>query len=303
MKLFSVEDEIPAHPTRARRVNGDAGLRGTPGDAQRVLRVAQPPNAAPKVSDEAVLLGQIKAIFEESRQTYGSPRITAALRQGRWRCNHKRVARLMRRHGLVAKHRRQRARTTDSCHDLPVAPNQLNRAFHAERPDEKWVVDITYIATREGWLFLALVVDIFSRKIVGWTMDTHLKTMLVEQALRMALLQRQPARGALLHHSDRSGQYASASYQQLLTDHGTTVSMSRAGEPYDNALLESCIGTLKTECADYVFPSRRVARTEIFRYVEGWYNRRRLHSALGYLSPEQFEQQYRWDNFSLHSTG
>lgn len=257
-----------------------------------------------KVSDEAVLLAHIRAIFEESRGTYGSPRITAALRQRGWWCNHKRVARVMRQHGLVAQHRRQRRiRTTDSRHDLPVAPNRLNRAFHAERPDEKWVADITYIATLEGWLFLALVVDIFTRKIVGWAMDTHLKTALVEQALRMALLQRQPAYGTLLHHSDRGGQYASARYQQLLADHGITVSMSRAGEPYDNALIESCIGSLKTECADYVFPSRQVACTEIFRYVEGWYNRRRLHSALGHLSPEQFERQYRWDNFPLHSTG
>jgi len=131
-------------------------------------------------------------------------------------------------------------------------------------------------------------------------MATHLKKTLVEQALRMALVQRQPAHGSLLHHSDRGGQYASASYQQLLADHGITVSMSRAGDPYDNALTESCIGTLKTECVDHVFPSRQVARPEVFRYVEGWYNRRRLYSALGYRSPEQYEGQFVQDNFFLH---
>jgi len=147
------------------------------------------------------------------------------------------------------------------------------------------------------------VLDVFSRKIVGWAMATHLQTTLVEHALRMALIQRQPAHGTLLHHSDRGGQYASTSYQHLLTDYGITVSMSRAGDPYDNALMESCIGTLKTECADHVFPSRQVARAEIFRYVEGWYNRRRLHSALGYRSPEQCEHQFFQDNVFLHSTG
>ena len=144
------------------------------------------------------------------------------------------------------------------------------------------MADLTYIDTTEGWLYLALVLDVFSRKLVGWAMDTHRETALVERALRMALAQRQPALGELLHHSDRGGQYASLTYQQLLAAYRITVSMSRTADPYDNALMESCIGTLKIECADHRFPSRQVARSELFAYLEGWYNRRRLHSALGY---------------------
>lgn len=257
-----------------------------------------------KPNPNRALVAQITAVFEESRGTYGSPRVTAALRQRGLVCNRKRVARLMRVHRLVAKHRRRRrVRTTDSRHGLPIAPNRLNRHFSAQRPDEKWVADITYIDTAEGWLYLALVLDVFSRKIVGWAMETHLETTLVEQALRMALAQRQPALGELLHHSDRGGQYASQRYQQLLAAYGIIVSMSRSADPYDNALMESCIGTLKTECADHRFPSRQIARSELFAYLEGWYNRRRLHSALGYLSPEQFEHQFFMDKLSLHSKG
>ena len=258
----------------------------------------------PALSDEAQWLARIRRVFEESRGTYGSPRVTAVLRQQGIACNRKRIARLMRVHHLVAKHRRRhRVRTTDSRHGLPIAPNRLNRQFSAKRPNEKWVADITYIDTAEGWLYLALVLDIFSRKIVGWAMEPHLQTTLVEQALRMALAQRQPALGELLHHSDRGGQYASETYQQLLAAYGITVSMSRSADPYDNALMESCIGTLKTECADHRFPSRQIARSELFAYLEGWYNRRRLHSALGYLSPDQFEHQFFEDKLSLHSEG
>ena len=257
----------------------------------------------PALSDEAQWVAQIRRVFEESRGTYGSPRVTAVLRQQGIACNRKRIARLMRAHHLVAKHRRRRVRTTDSRHGLPIAPNRLNRQFSAQRPDEKWVADITYIDTAEGWLYLALVLDIFSRKIVGWAMEPHLETALVEQALRMALAQRQPLLGELLHHSDRGGQYASGTYQQLLAAYGITVSMSRSADPYDNALMESCIGTLKIECADHQFPSRQIARSELFAYLEGWYNRRRLHSALGYLSPDQFEHQFFEDKLSLHSKG
>ena len=253
--------------------------------------------------DDPALVTQITAIFEESRGTYGSPRVTAALRQQGIVCNRKRVARLMRQRHLVAKHRRRRVKTTDSRHQLPVAPNRLNRDFSAERPNEKWVADLTYIDTTEGWLYLALVLDVFSRKLVGWAMDAHRESALVERALRMALAQRQPAPGELLHHSDRGGQYASLTYQQLLAAYRITVSMSRTADPYDNALMESCIGTLKIECADHIFPSRQVARSELFAYLEGWYNRRRLHSALGYRSPDQFERQFYEDKLFLHSKG
>ncbi|NUQ07299.1 MAG: IS3 family transposase [Anaerolineae bacterium] len=164
-------------------------------------------------------------------------------------------------------------------------------------------IDFTYIDTHEGWLYLALVMDVFSRKIVGWSMDTHRETALVERALTMALVQRKPKGKELLHHSDRGGQYASAAYQALLQTQGITVSMSRTADPYDNALMESAIGTLKTECADRVFVSRAAARSAIFAYVEGWYNRKRLHSALGYLSPDQFEQRFFSDTISLYLMG
>lgn len=250
------------------------------------------------------LVAHIRAVFADSRGTYGSPRVTAALRQQGMVCNHKRVARLMRHHGLVAKHRRRRrVRTTDSRHAFPIAPNRLQRTFSAARPNEKWVADLTYIDTAEGWLYLALVLDIFSRKIVGWAMDQHMGSDLVERALRMALAQRQPPKGELLHHSDRGSQYASSNYQRLLASQEVTVSMSGTGDPYDNALMESCIGTLKTECADHCFPSQQLARAELFAYLEGWYNRLRLHSSLGYLSPDQFEQRYFQDKFLFHSAG
>lgn len=265
---------------------------------QRRQAQPQPPGEEPQ------LVEQIRHIFEDSRATYGSPRVTAALRQRGIVCNRKRVARLMRQHHLVAKHRRRRrVKTTDSRHNDLVAPNHLNRDFSAQRPNEKWVTDITYIDTADGWLYLALVMDVFSRKIVGWAMATHLEESLVEQALRMALFRRQPTAGALLHHSDRGRQYASHSYQQVLAAFGITVSMSRAADPYDNALMESCIGTLKTECADHRFPSRHIARSELFAYLEGWYNRRRLHSALAYCSPDQFEQRFLQDKLLLHSKG
>lgn len=258
----------------------------------------------PEIDDaNAALVAHIRAVFADSRGTYGSPRVTAALRQQGIVCNRKRVARLMRQQQLVAKHRRRRVQTTDSHHRFSVAPNRLQRDFSAQRPNEKWVADITYIDTAEGWLYLALVLDIFSRKIVGWAMDEHRPAALVERALRMALTQRQPSKGDLLHHSDRGSQYASFTYQRLLASADVTVSMSPTGDPYDTALMESCIGTLKTECADHRFPSRQVARSEIFAYLEGWYNRRRLHSALGYLSPEQFERHYFQDKFLFHSMG
>ncbi len=163
----------------------------------------------------------------------------------------------MRKHHLVATDRRQRrVKTTDSRHAFPIAPNRLQRDFSAERPNEKWVADYTYIDTADGWLYLWLVLDVFSRKIVGWAMESHRETSLVEQALRMALTRRQPKLNELRHHSDRGSQYASLTYQQLLAAHHVTVSMSKTADPYDNALMESCIGTLKTECADHRFPSR-----------------------------------------------
>ena len=239
-----------------------------------------------------VLLEQIRAIHRQSRQVYGSPRVHAALPAGERTVNHKRVARLMRVHGLRGRERRRRRPvTTPSKHGHPVAPNLLAREFTSEAPDRKWLGDISYIDTSEGFLYLATLEDVCSRRIVGWAMDDRMETALVARALRMALAQRQPAKG-LLHHSDRGGQYAGHAYRELLDAHHIKASMSRAGNCYDNAMKESFFATLKTECADKPFPTRAAARTAIFDYIEVFYNRQRLHSSLGYLSPADFEQRF-----------
>jgi putative transposase len=207
-------------------------------------------------------------------------------------CNHKRVARVMAELGIAGvSRRRKRPTTTDSRHKLPVALNVLNRDFSASAPNQKWLADITYIDTQEGFLYLASLEDVFSRRIVGWAMDDQMQSSLVECALAMALCQRRPT-GHLLHHSDRGSQYASHDYQRLLSKRGITVSMSRTANCYDNAMKESFFATLKSECAAKPFPSRAAARLAIFEFIEVWYNRQRLHSALGYLSPDQFERQF-----------
>jgi transposase InsO family protein len=198
----------------------------------------------------------------------------------------------MKRAGIAAKRRRlYKVSTTDSKHSYPVAPNLLNRQFSAERPNEKWLTDITYISTKEGWLYLATVLDVCSRRVVGWAMDRHMDEGLVERALQMAAAHRQPGEG-VLHHSDRGSQYAAHNYQRLLSSHQMVCSMSRKGDCYDNAMMESFFSTLKSECADGVFDSRAEARQSIFEYIEVWYNRQRRHSALGYQSPEAFEQAH-----------
>ena len=180
-------------------------------------------------------------------------------------------------------------RTTDSIHDQPVAENLLNREFTAEAPNRKWVTDITYIWTNEGWLYLAGVLDLFSRKVVGWAMADHMRTELVSEALQMAITHRRPADG-LLHHSDRGVQYASDDYQKLLQDHHMEVSMSGRGQCWDNACVESFWGTLKTELVNHEhYATREEARQSIFEYIEVFYNRKRMHSSLGYKSPEAFE--------------
>ena len=248
----------------------------------------------------AALTEKIRDIHQDSRRTYGSPRVHAALRQCGMVCGRKRVARLMRCEGLVGRSPRRRyPRTTQATPDNPVAPNLLDQDFTAERPDQKWVADITYIDTAESWLYLAPVLDLFSRKVVGWSMDNHLYSSLVEDALRMAATRRCPAPG-LLHHSDRGIQYTSAAYRQLLADLQCQVSMSRTGNCYDNAVMESFFSTLKSECLTGQFQTRTQARTTIFEFIEVWYNRQRLHSSLGYLSPEKFEHSFFSDISSVH---
>jgi putative transposase len=248
---------------------------------------SRPPSS--RESQNVTWLDMIRRISERSRQTYGSPRIHAELRAQGQRCNHKRIERLMRQHCIRARQVRRFQRTTDASPNLPVAPNRLNQEFHASAPNQVWTADITYLDTCEGWLYLATVLDLYSRRVVGWAMADHMETTLVRDALQMALTQRQPTAG-LLHHSDRGRQYASAEYQAVLAAHGVECSMSRRGNCYDNAVHESFFGTLKSECAFERFASRTVARQCVFEYIEVWYNRQRRHSTLGYLSPIQFEQ-------------
>jgi putative transposase len=238
----------------------------------------------------AELIGQIRQVHEQSMGTYGVPRVHAELVERKIDVCVNTVAKLMKRAGIRSiMHRTFRVQTTDSDHDLPVAPNRLDRRFAADLPDRKWACDITYVPTREGFLYLAAVMDLCSRRIVGWSMADHLRTELCNDALEMALRSRRPGND-LLHHSDRGVQYASAGYQQRLQTHGITVSMSRVGDCYDNAMMESFWGTLKTELVHHMdYRLRDEARRSIFRYIECWYNRRRRHSAIGYKSPEQFE--------------
>jgi putative transposase len=236
-----------------------------------------------------VLLDMIKKVFQASRRTYGSPRIYAVLRRHGSLCGHNRVARLMQQHGIVARRRYRRFPITTQRQPGAVpAPNLLKRDFTADQPNRKWVTDITYIDTAEGWLYLASVMDLYSRKVVGWAMSDKIDGTLATNALRMAWTTRRPLRG-LLHHSDQGRQFTGATYQQVLVEMGCQVSMNRTGECYDNAIMESFFATLKTECVIGQFASRAEARNTIFEYLEGWYNRQRLHSSLDYLSPAEFE--------------
>lgn len=237
------------------------------------------------------IVAEIKMIHKQSRETYGSPRVHMDLQAKGIFCSENRVAKLMRNHQIAAKRKRKFVLTTDSKHNLPVAENKLNQEFSATQPDKKWVADITYVWTREGWLYLAVVLDLFSRKVAGWAMDQSMERGLVINALRMALLARKPEKG-LLHHSDRGSQYASNDYQKLLGDNQIDCSMSRKGNCYDNAVMESFFATLKQELVYHrQYQTRKEAKQDIFEYIHVWYNRKRRHSALGYWSPEQFENK------------
>ena len=246
----------------------------------------------PRARANQKLTGQIATIFASSRQTYGSPRVQQALCQQGCRHGRNRIARLMRTAGLCGRQKgRYRVQTTDSNHDHPIAPNHLAHAPQATAPNQIWVMDITYIQTGEGWLYLAAVLDRYSRKIVGWAMSQRIDTALVLQALAMALLHRQPP-AKLLCHSDRGVQYAAADYRHALARSGLIASMSRKGNCYDNAFIESFWSSLKYEVVyHHRFATRAEACTAIFDYIETFYNRARLHSSLGYVSPIAFESQ------------
>ena len=235
------------------------------------------------------LTAQIARVHGQSRRTYGAPRIHAALRASGIRCGSRRVARLMRAAGIVGCHRRRRARTTVADPGAAPAPNLVARDFAAPTADRLWIGDITYVATHEGWLYLAALLDAHSRRVVGWAMADHLRAELAVDALAMALGARRPAAG-LVHHTDRGCQYTAAAYQAALAARGVTVSMSRAGDCYDNAMAESFFATLKAELIDTrPWPTRRSARQAIFEWIEVFYNRCRAHSALGYRSPATYE--------------
>jgi transposase InsO family protein len=268
----------------------------------RVLRVSKAgyyawvkraPSARTTADEQ--LAERIRAVHRASRRTYGSPRVHAELQaQGR-RHGRKRIARIMRTQGIRAKARRRFRVTTDSKHAHPIAPNTLARQFAVEQvaaSDRVWVGDITYLFTREGWLYLAVVLDLGSRRVIGWAMRHTLEGALTEDALTMALTGRRPGPG-VLHHTDRGSQYAAGDYRALLTTHGMACSMSRVGDCWDNAVAESFFATLKRELADDAdWATRDDARTAVFEYIEVWYNRQRRHSSLDYLSPVAYELRH-----------
>jgi putative transposase len=252
---------------------------------------AKRPAAERRRQDQRLML-EVAAIHAESRGRYGSPRVHAELRQRGQRIARKRVARLMRAAGLRARERRRFRSTTDSGHAMAIKGNLLARRFATSAPNRGWVADITYLWTLEGWLYLAVVLDLFSRRVVGWALSERLERGLALDALGMALKGRQRS-SAMLHHSDRGSQYASHEYQQLLAAHGILSSMSRKGNCWDNAVAESFFATLKIELVYQTrWETRAEARSAVFEYIELFYNRQRRHSALGYLCPNEFELRH-----------
>ena len=244
---------------------------------------------SPRSANTRTLLSAIRVIHQESRETYGSPSIWDALIKQGYCVGEHRVARLMRQAGIRAKTVKKWRATTQSNPRLPVAENTLNRQFTVAHPNQVWAGDLTYVWTTEGWLYLAVILDLYSRLVVGWAMGHRLTVELAEQALTMALANRNPLAG-LLHHSDRGSQYAATSYQLVLTTHGITTSMSRRGNCWDNACVESFFGTLKRELVYHRhYATREDAKRDIFEYLEVFYNRKRRHSTLGYDSPAEYE--------------
>jgi putative transposase len=240
--------------------------------------------------EDAALAAKVETAFEHNRRVYGSPRIHAELHAQGIACGQKRVARLMRELGISAQLPKHRTVTTHSEKGAPVAANLLQQDFHADRPNQKWTTDTTYIWTQEGWLYLAVVLDLFSRMVVGWSMAAIQDATLVVQALQMAIARRCPE-AKLLHHSDRGSTYTSESYLELVQENGMVSSMSRTANCYDNAVTESLFHSFKGECVDReVFQTRAQARRATFDYLECFYNRTRRHSTLQYMSPVMFEQ-------------
>jgi putative transposase len=248
----------------------------------------RPPS--PRAQLDTTLRQRLRVEAAAARHTYGSPRLHRCLQAAGHAVGRKRVIRLMRAEGLHARRRRRFRRTTQSAHDQPIAPNHLARGFRVQRPNQVWAADLTYLETAEGWLYLAVVLDLYARRIVGWATRATLATELPLAALQMALVQRRPAGGGL-HHSDRGLQYASAAYRAVLARHGWRASMSGTGNCYDNAVVESFFGSLKRDLDVDQWPSRDAAHAAVRDYIERFYNPVRLHSTLHYQSPVSFEAQ------------
>jgi putative transposase len=244
--------------------------------------------------ERAQLIPKVRGLHQESKATYGSRRMSQELKALGFRCGKHKAGTLMKLAGVAAKQRKRFKATTDSNHQLPVAPNLLNRRFSVTTPNCVWVGDITYIWTSEGWLYLAVVIDLYSRRIVGWSMNNCISRQLVMDALIMAIWRRKPSRG-LIFHSDRGSQYCSHDFQKLLKNHGILSSMSRKGDCWDNAVAESFFGSLKIEQVFGMrYLSRSTARQDIVDYIEMFYNSRRRHSSLGYMNPMEFEKLQLW---------
>jgi putative transposase len=245
---------------------------------------------SPRRRQDLVLSAHVRAAFHASRETYGSPRLVLELKERGFAAGRRRTARLMRENGLCARQKRRFVHTTDSAHAFPIAPNLIGQCFDAQGPNEKWASDITYVWTREGWLYLAVVIDLYARRVIGWEASERMQAQLPLSALKKALAMRK-VRPGLIHHSDRGSQYCSIAYRAKLEDNGIAASMSGKGNCYDNAMVESFFKTLKTELVWRTrYNTRSEAVSAIASYIDGFYNPSRRHSALGYLSPVQFER-------------
>ena len=266
----------------------------------RVLSVARSgyyawqkrPESQHSRKDKALVV-KLKVFYQVNREVYGSPRMHPEMTAQGFKVGRNRIARLMREHGLVATRPKRFRKTTDSSHSQPVAENLLDRKFDVPGPNRAWVTDITYIWTWEGWLYLAVVIDLFSRRVVGWSIAEHMRLELVLNALQMALGERLTDGGLLIHHSDRGSQYASETYRDTLARQGIVCSMSRKGNCWDNAVAESFFATLKKELIDRdSWPTRRIAKSAIHEYITLFYNARRRHSYLGFVSPMEYERSF-----------